>query len=64
MQNYIMAAKYEILNRKPSHFFLEMSCSEEEIDKIPKRELKSSPSMQERSWQLTLPAERRGRGEP
>ena len=41
-----------------------MSCSEEEIDKIPKRELKSSLSVQERSWQLTRPAERRGRGEP
>lgn len=41
-----------------------MSCSEEEIDKIPKRELKSSLSVQERSWRLTRPAERRGRGEP
>lgn len=41
-----------------------MSCREKEIDKIPKRELKSSLSMQERSRWLTLPAERRGWGEP
>lgn len=59
-----MAAKYEILNRKPSRFISRKKRDEEEIDKIPKRELKSSLSMQERSWCFTLPVERHGLGAP